>query len=281
MNYTTASYNVTLALDKAPAIVFEHLTNLGQWWPETFEGADLGLDTEFVLKTGDGHYSRNKVIEFLPGEKLAWLTTESLRTTDGFDWSGTKMVFDLSLQADHTLLTFTYDGVVLEEEKERLAQICELTLNVLFYNFISSFAVTITVPQSPQEVFSRITRDLAKWWGGTDLRGHTTQLDDEFIIQHPGAHYSRKRIIEWVPNEKVVWLVTDSTLDWLEKDQNEWTNTRMIFNISTDGTQTRLHFRHEGLVPEKACYALCHEGWNIVIKNYLFNLIIHNKPHFI
>lgn len=280
LNYTTAKYSAAIESIKPPNEVFEKLVRLDQWWPEEFEGESLQPGAEFVLKTGDGHYSKNKVTEFLPGQKLAWLTTESRRKADGFDWSGTKMIFDLSPQSAGTLLTFTYDGVVLEEEKERLAQICDLTIKELFYNFISSFSVTITVPGSPREVFTRITRDVAKWWGGPDLSGSTAKLQDEFLINHPGAHYSKQRIVELIPDTKVVWLVTESKLDWLQKDQEEWTNTRMIFKLSADGDQTLLHFTHEGLVPEKACYALCHEGWNTVIKDYMFNLIVHNKPHF-
>ena len=54
----------------------------------------------------------------------------------------------------------------------------------------------------------------------------------------------------------------------------------MIFEIARKGNKTILHFTHEGLVPEKECYALCHEGWNAVIKDYLFNWITYDKPHF-
>jgi len=143
-----------------------------------------------------------------------------------------------------------------------------------------NYSTMIAVPQSPQEVFSRITSDVAKWWGGPDLSGGTTKLNDEFIIHHSGAHYSKQRLVKVIPNEKLVWLVTESKLDWLQKDHQEWTNTRMIFELNTQDNQTVLHFTHEGLTPEKECYVMCHEGWNTVIKNYLFNLITHNEPHF-
>jgi hypothetical protein len=77
-----------------------------------------------------------------------------------------------------------------------------------------------------------------------------------------------------------VWLVTESTLDWLQKDKHEWKNTKMIFEIVPKGDKTVLHFTHDGLVPEKECYLLCHEGWNTVIKDYLFYFITEGKPHF-
>jgi uncharacterized protein YndB with AHSA1/START domain len=142
-----------------------------------------------------------------------------------------------------------------------------------------SFTTTIVVAASPHEVFRRITTDVAKWWGGNDFEGAAAKLGDEFVINHPGAHYSRQKIVEIVPDKKVVWLVTESRLDWL-KDQGEWTKTKMIFEIATQGDSTVLHFIHEGLVPEKESYARCSEGWEMVIKDWLCTFITDNKPHF-
>lgn len=275
MKYTTA-----IQIAKPAAEVFDHLIDLTKWWPEDFEGEALGLHAEFVFKTGDGHYSKNKVTEFVPGQKLVWLTTESLRKADNFDWTGTYMIFELTPKADKTLVTFTYDGVVLEQETERLVQICDLTLKELFYNFSQSFRTAITVAQPPGRVFQCLTRQVAKWWGGPDLSGDTARLNDEFVINHPGSHYSKQRLVEMIANKKLVWLVTESTLSWLEGDQREWQNTKISFEINAVDDQTILHFTHQGLVPEKECYELCSQGWTTVIQDYLFHLITQNKPHF-
>ncbi len=144
-----------------------------------------------------------------------------------------------------------------------------------------SFTTKIEVSKSPGDVFNHITQGVAKWWGGKDLEGNTTKLNEEFIINHPGAHYSKQKLVEIIPNKKLVWLVTESTLDWLQKDKQEWENTKMIFEITMEGEKTVLHFTHEGLDPEKECYSLCHEGWNTVIKDYLFHFITDGKPHFL
>ena len=144
-----------------------------------------------------------------------------------------------------------------------------------------SFTASIEVSKSPQEVFDSITNDVAKWWGGNDLEGKSKKLGDEFVIHHPNAHYSKQKLVEVIPNKKIVWFVTESTLHWLKKDKHEWANSKMIFEITTKGDKTVLHFTHEGLVPGKECYTLCHEGWNTVIKNYLFRFITDGKPHFI
>lgn len=72
------------------------------------------------------------------------------------------------------------------------------------------------------------------------------------------------------------WLVTDSTLAWF-RDPAEWTNTKMVFEITTSGDKTILHFTHDGLVPEKECYAMCAQGWDKAIKDSLLNLITAGK----
>jgi hypothetical protein len=54
----------------------------------------------------------------------------------------------------------------------------------------------------------------------------------------------------------------------------------MLFEISTKDDKTVLHFTHEGLVAEKECYFLCQNGWNTVIKDWLFNFITYDKAHF-
>jgi uncharacterized protein YndB with AHSA1/START domain len=295
LTYTNAKHQVTLELPKTPDQVFTDLVDLRKWWPEDYIGEEIRPDTEFVLKTGDGHVSNNKVVEFVPDKRLVWLTTASQRKSDGFDWSGTKFIFDLAPKGDHTELTFTYDGVVLEDQLETLVKVCDRCVKEMFYSFAvngiakqvvtdreaanKSFAAVIEVTNSPQEIFQRITADVAKWWGGKDLSGRSINLNDEFVVNHPGAHYSKQQLVEVVPDKRVVWLVTASRLSWL-KNQEEWTDTRMVFEISSRSHSHLLHFTHEGLIPAKESYARCSEGWNMVIKDWLYTLIMYGIPHF-
>lgn len=277
--YSRAKYSVELELLKTPQEVFRHVIDLAKWWPEEFVGEGIRPGAGFVLKTGDEHFSQNKVVEFVLDEKLVWLTTESLRKTDNFDWRGTRFIFELIPEGDCTRLRFTYDGVVLEHEKERLAEICDLCIKELFYNFIESYGATIEVARSPHEVFRCLTVDVAKWWGGADLTGGSTKLNDEFIIDHPGSHYSKQLVVEFIPGKRLVWLVTESSLPWLD-DPAEWTNTKIIFELTGSGGNTVLRFRHEGLTPEKQCYTRISEGWGTVITDWLFDFISSGRPHF-
>jgi uncharacterized protein YndB with AHSA1/START domain len=142
-----------------------------------------------------------------------------------------------------------------------------------------SFKATIEVSKPPHIVFRCITEDVGKWWGGNDFKGNSTDLHNEFIINHPGAHYSKQKLIEVVPDKRIVWLVTESKLSWL-KSQDEWTNTKLIFDIISKEDNTILHFMHEGLTPDKESYAKCSEGWGMVIHEWLFDFITKGKPHF-
>lgn len=123
-----------------------------------------------------------------------------------------------------------------------------------------NFTATIELEKSSRDVFKAITADLSKWWGGKDFKGSSTKLNDEFTIIHEDIHYSKQKLIEVIPNNKIVWLVTESKLNWLEKDKYEWTNTKLIFQITHDGSIIKIKFIHEGLVPEKECYSRCEQG---------------------
>ena len=134
------------------------------------------------------------------------------------------------------------------------------------------YTATIMVSKTPEEVFNSIN-SVSKWWSN-GFEGSSAKLNDEFIISHDGLHYSKQKLVEFVPYKKIVWLVTDSKLNWLEKDRNEWTGTKMIFELSKKDDKTILNFTHEGLTPDKECYERCIEGWDILIKDWLFNFII-------
>jgi hypothetical protein len=136
-NYKTANYTVAIEIAKSSNDVFNHVINdVSKYWPEEFEGESTKLNDEFIFRSGDTHYSKNKVVEFVPNKKVVWLVTESLRKTDNFEWTGTKMIFELTPKGNNTILKFTYDGFILENEYDRLVQICNMVIKDMLYNFI-------------------------------------------------------------------------------------------------------------------------------------------------
>ena len=143
----------------------------------------------------------------------------------------------------------------------------------------SDFTLTLLVDQSPKEVFNAI-KNVRGWWSGLyseEFEGRTDKLDEEFTFRAgEGAHYSKQKLIEIIPDKKLVWLVTDSNLTFLE-NKTEWTGTKIIFEISKKGNKTQIRFTHEGLVPEVECYDSCAPAWAQYLKEKLRNVISKDK----
>ncbi len=148
---------------------------------------------------------------------------------------------------------------------------------------VKDYTATIEVAKSPESVFKIIT-EFPKWWvrdvsgQRAEFVGQCAKLNDEFILRHGGEHYSKHKLIEVVPDKKIVWLVTDSRLNWVKGNKEEWTGTRMIFEIVPKGRRTALIFTHQGLVPRLECYAHCVHFWDMVIKGWLSDFINEDKP---
>lgn len=132
--------------------------------------------------------------------------------------------------------------------------------------------VIIEVDQTRGYVFNCIF-EVKKWWN-PEFEGSHAQLSDEFIIRHGDIHYSKQQVVGLIPGKKIEWLVTDCLLNWLE-NKTEWTGTKMVFCVRRYGNKTIVHFKHEGLTPQMECFDKVKESWDIAIKDWLFNFIVH------
>jgi len=108
------------------------------------------------------------------------------------------------------------------------------------------------------------------------LKGSSQKLDDEFTVRFGDVHQSKQKLVEVIPDKKVGWLVTDSKLNFIE-NKNEWTNTKIVFEVAENGGKTQINFTHIGLVPEVECYTSCTKGWDYYIKGSLFKLLTDVK----
>jgi len=136
------------------------------------------------------------------------------------------------------------------------------------------FTTTILVDQTPKEVFNAVN-NVRGWWQG-EIEGNTTKLNDEFTYRYEDVHYSKQKLVEVIPDKKVVWLVSESKLNFI-KDKSEWTGTKISFEISEVNNKTQLRFTHHGLLPKIECYGACSNAWSQLIRQSLFSLITTGK----
>jgi Activator of Hsp90 ATPase homolog 1-like protein len=136
------------------------------------------------------------------------------------------------------------------------------------------YTTTFAVDQMPKRAFEAIN-NVRGWWSG-EIEGSTNKLGDEFTYRYKDIHYSKQKLIEVVPDEKVVWLVLDAYLNFAQ-DKAEWNGTKIIFEVSKKGDKTEVRFTHQGLVPQIECFENCSSAWGYYINSSLRSLIATGK----
>ena len=136
------------------------------------------------------------------------------------------------------------------------------------------FTTTFLVDQTPKAVFDAIN-NVPDWWQG-EIKGSSQKLNDEFTYHMEDIHFSKQKVVEFIPNKRIVWLITESKLSFT-KDKSEWTGTKICFEISVVNNQTQVCFTHMGLVPKFECYGDCSNAWTELIQKSLFSLITTGK----
>jgi hypothetical protein len=283
----TTDFTSTILVDQTSAEVFNAINNVRGWWSEEIEGSTDKLNDEWAYHYEDVHRCKMKIIEFLPDKKVVWLVMDNYFsfTHDKNEWKGNKIIFEITEKNNKTQLQFTQVGLAPEYECYDICQNAWSTyIQKSLYSLITTgkgqantksnpqtdFSTIILVNQTPKEVFNAIN-NVRGWWQG-EIEGSTNKVNDEFTYRMEEFHFSKQKLIEVIPEKKIVWLVTESRLNFI-KDKNEWTGTKIIFDISEINNKTQLRFTHQGLVPKIECYGDCSNAWSQLIQQSLFSLI--------
>jgi hypothetical protein len=138
----------------------------------------------------------------------------------------------------------------------------------------SDFTTTLLVDQTSTEAFNAINNPRG-WWS-EEIEGSTDKLNDEFKYHFEDIHSCKMKLIEVIPDKKVVWLVMDNYFKFT-KDKSEWIGTKISFEIAEKDNKTQIRFTHHGLVPEYECFEICRDAWTSYIQNSLGSLISTGK----
>src|SRR2546425_10040488 len=101
---------------------------------------------------------------------------------------------------------------------------------------LKDYTTSIEVEQTPAVVFRAVTNPRA-WWS-QEIEGNTEKLNAEFNYHFKDAHRSKMKLIEVVPDKKVVWQVLDNYFNFTQ-DEHEWKGNTITFDITRKGDKTQ------------------------------------------
>ena len=128
------------------------------------------------------------------------------------------------------------------------------------------FNCSISAKISANDAIKKIS-NVPEWWKVT-FEGSSEKQNDKFTIGMGGESFFNFTVAELIPGKRIVWLVTDCYMPWYT-DKKEWTNTKLVFDLTENNGSTNLDFTHVGLKPGIECYGDCEKGWNHWIKTSL------------
>ncbi len=110
----TPDFSTTILVDQTPKEAFDAINNVRGWWSEEIEGNTATLNDEFTYHYEDVHNCKMKLVEVVPGKKVVWLVLDNYFkfTKDKTEWTGTKIIFDISEKDGKTQIRFTHQGLV-------------------------------------------------------------------------------------------------------------------------------------------------------------------------
>ena len=296
-------YTTSFLVKQSPEQVFNAVNNVRGWWSEQIEGRTDALNEVFDYHYQDVHRSKMKIVEFIPNKKVVWLVEDNYFNfiKDQAEWKNTKISFEIAKKGDQTELVFTHVGLVPAYECYNICSdawgnyVCGSLKHLIekgkgspnpYQTAIDSaekkktegqavsYSESILIDKAPATVFNAIS-EVSKWWNA-GVKGSAKSLGDEFEVKFADVHYSKHKVVESVPFKRIVWLVTDSKLTFI-KDQQEWTGTKNVFEISTENGKTKLTFTHLGLLPQLECFSDCSKVWNQYIEESLLLFILEGK----
>jgi hypothetical protein len=110
-------FNCSITANVSAEEAMEAISQVSVWWAKNFTGSAEKLNDEFTVTFGDTFVSF-KVTELVPEAKVVWTATDCYLPwlNDKTEWTGTKVIFELSTENGETTIHFTHQGLLPEVE---------------------------------------------------------------------------------------------------------------------------------------------------------------------
>ncbi len=112
------TFTTAFEVDQSPEDVFLAINHVRDWWSGEVDGETEGLGSVFTYRVPGIHFSRQQIIEFIPGQKVVWHVTDAelAFVKDVEEWKGTDIVFEIQKKGVKTEVRFSHVGLVPELE---------------------------------------------------------------------------------------------------------------------------------------------------------------------
>ena len=114
---TEQSYHSSIVVNEGAMQAYDKISRVNEWWAANFEGSAKNLGDAFTVRFGET-YVTFKLTEAIPGKKVTWLVTDSYLPwqNDKTEWTGTKIVFEISIENNATKIDMIHLGLTPEVE---------------------------------------------------------------------------------------------------------------------------------------------------------------------
>ena len=136
-----SDFTIAIVVNETPSVAFNAINNVKGWWSEEIEGSTDKLNDIFNYHYEDVHRCKMEIIELVPNKKVVWLVLENYFkfTKEENEWTGNRIIFEITEQDGKTKIQMTQVGLVPEYE---CFDICKGAWTTYIHNSLRSLITT-------------------------------------------------------------------------------------------------------------------------------------------
>jgi len=288
-------FTTTVLVEATPQQVFGAVNNVRGWWSENISGDTSRPGSEFLYQYQDVHRAKMKIAESIPDQKVVWHVLDNYFqfTKDKNEWTGTYVIFEISVKGNQTQLTFTHQGLVPEYEcftvcRDAWTHYIQGSLKELILTGkgkptpkiasgegtadpaspiegqadqtgLKSIYHRLLIEAPAEKIYEALTTQegLAGWWTPETIAEPEVGSISRFSF---GPDYFKEMRVETLqPYSKVKWLCLKAFEDWI--------GTKLTFELRPHARGTVLFFHHDGWKAYTPEFASCTYDWALFFRS--------------